>query len=49
MGKPITISDDVVRVHQRDIGQTQIPGGAGRHEFNAMVRLVDKIDTSWRD
>jgi ribulose-5-phosphate 4-epimerase/fuculose-1-phosphate aldolase len=49
MGKPITVGDDVIHVHQRDIGQTQIPGGSGRNEFNAMVRLVDKIDTSWRD
>jgi ribulose-5-phosphate 4-epimerase/fuculose-1-phosphate aldolase len=49
MGRPITVGEDVIGVHQRDIGQTQIPGGAGRHEFNAMVRLVDKIDTSWRD
>jgi ribulose-5-phosphate 4-epimerase/fuculose-1-phosphate aldolase len=49
MGTPISVGDDVVHVHQRDIGQTQIPGGSGRHEFNAMVRLVDRIDTSWRD
>ena len=28
---------------------TQIPGGAGRAEFDAMVRKVDRIDTSWRD
>ncbi len=49
MGKPIPIGEDVVAVHQRDIGQTQIPGGSGKAEFDAMVRLVDKIDTSWRD
>lgn len=49
MGEPIHISNDVIAVHQRDIGATQIPGGPGRAEFDAMVRRVDKIDTSWRD
>src|SRR3546814_13276920 len=49
MGQPILIGDDVVKVHQRDLYQTQIPGGAGKAEFDAMVRKVDKIDTSWRD
>lgn len=49
MGKPVMIGDDVVSVHQRDLSQVQIPGGAGRAEFDAMVRRVDKIDTSWRD
>lgn len=49
MGKPILVSDAVIAVHQRDISQTQIPGGPGRAEFDAMVRKVDRIDTSWRD
>ena len=49
MGQAITVPDDVIRVHQRDLSQTQIPGGAGRAEFDAMVRRVDKLDTSWRD
>jgi hypothetical protein len=49
MGKPIPIGADVIAVHQRDIGQTAIPGGAGKAEFDAMVRRVDKIDRSWRD
>ncbi len=49
MGKAIPIGDDVVKVHQRDLYQAQIPGGAGRAEFDAMVRLVDKTDRSWRD
>src|SRR3546814_2765993 len=44
MGKPILIGDDVVKVHQRDLYQAQIPGGAGRAEFDAIVRKVDKID-----
>src|SRR3546814_17298675 len=37
MGKPILIGDDVVKVHQRDLYQAQIPGGAGKAEFDAMV------------
>jgi ribulose-5-phosphate 4-epimerase/fuculose-1-phosphate aldolase len=49
MGEPISIGADVIAVHQRDIGQTAIPGGAGKAEFDAMVRRVDKIDRSWRD
>ena len=49
MGKAVMIPEDVVAVHQRDLHQVQIPGGAGRAEFDALVRLVDKIDTSWRD
>jgi hypothetical protein len=36
-------------VHQRDLHQTQLPGGAGSADFAAMVRKVDKIDPSWRD
>ncbi len=49
MGKPIPVAAEVIAVHQRDIGQTAIPGGSGRAEFDAMVRRVDKIDPSWRD
>ncbi len=49
MGKPILVNDAVIAVHQRDISQTQIPGGPGRAEFDAMVRKVDRIDASWRD
>lgn len=49
MGKPILVPDDVIAVHQRDQYQVAIPGGAGKADFDAMVRRVDKIDTSWRD
>jgi ribulose-5-phosphate 4-epimerase/fuculose-1-phosphate aldolase len=49
MGKPLTIPPDVIAVHQRDLSKVQIPGGAGRADFDAMVRRVDKIDTSWRE
>ncbi len=48
MGTPILIPDDVVRVHQRDLGKVSLPGGAGKADFDAMVRLVDKQDTGWR-
>jgi ribulose-5-phosphate 4-epimerase/fuculose-1-phosphate aldolase len=48
MGTPILIPDDVVKVHQRDLGKVSLPGGAGKADFEAMVRLVDKRDTSWR-
>ena len=49
MGKPVHVPDDVVQVHQRDLSQTAIPGGPGRAEFDAMVRLIDRHDRSWRD
>ena len=48
-GTPIRISDEVVAVHQRDIGQTQLPGGPGSADFAAWVRVIDRIDSSWRD
>ncbi len=49
MGAPIEVDMDVINVHQRDSKQVQLPGGPGRAEFDAMVRKVDRIDTSWRD
>lgn len=49
MGEMSIVGDEVIGVHQRDISQTQIPGGPGKAEFDAMVRRVDKIDRSWRD
>ena len=48
-GKPIRIPDEVVAVHQRDIGQVRLPGGPGAPDFAAWVRKADKIDRSWRD
>jgi ribulose-5-phosphate 4-epimerase/fuculose-1-phosphate aldolase len=48
MGTPIEVPADVVAVHQRDISQTQIPGGPGAAEFAAMTRIIDKFDSSWR-
>ncbi len=49
MGKAITVSPEVIAVHQRDIYMASPPGGAGRMEFDAMVRKVDKIDKGWRE
>lgn len=49
MGKPITIPQSVIDVHQRDSVQIQSPGGAGVNEFAAMVRQIDCIDSSWRN
>jgi ribulose-5-phosphate 4-epimerase/fuculose-1-phosphate aldolase len=49
MGKPITVSPEVIAVHQRDLYMASPPGGSGRVEFDAMVRKVDQIDNSWRD
>ena len=49
MGTPIEVSPEVVAVHQRDLGKVSIPGGVGKADFDAMVRLVDRRDTSWRD
>lgn len=49
MGKPLTVSPEVVAVHQRDLHMAQVPGGAGAADFAAMVRLVDRVDTSWRE
>jgi ribulose-5-phosphate 4-epimerase/fuculose-1-phosphate aldolase len=49
MGSAIEVPAEVIAVHQRDLHMTQIPGGPGKAEFDAMVRKVDRIDTSWRD
>jgi ribulose-5-phosphate 4-epimerase/fuculose-1-phosphate aldolase len=49
MGTAISVPAEVIAVHQRDLYQTQIPGGSGAAEFAAMIRRVDKIDKSWRD
>jgi ribulose-5-phosphate 4-epimerase/fuculose-1-phosphate aldolase len=49
MGQPIMVPDEVVAVHQRDLGQVQLPGGPGAPDFAAFIRKIDKIDRSWRD
>ncbi len=47
MGSPILVSGDVVAVHQRDLFQTQPPGGPGYADFQAWKRVVAKIDDSF--
>jgi ribulose-5-phosphate 4-epimerase/fuculose-1-phosphate aldolase len=49
MGQPILVPDEVVAVHQRDLGQVQLPGGPGAPDFAAFIRKIDKVDRSWRD
>lgn len=49
MGKAISVSDEVVTVHQRDLFQAQASAEPGRADFDAMVRRVDRIDPSWRE
>jgi len=48
-GTPLRVPDEVIAVHQRDIFQATPPGQQGVAEFAAMTRIIDKIDTSWRD
>ncbi len=49
MGQPIHVPDEVVAVHQRDLGKVALPGGPGAADFAAHIRKIDKIDRSWRD
>ncbi|MEM6295100.1 MAG: class II aldolase/adducin family protein [Myxococcota bacterium] len=44
-GEAITIPQEVIDVHQRDLHMTCENGTA---EFDSWVRQIDKIDTSWR-
>ena len=47
-GTPVDIPEEVIAVHQRDIGGVQLPVGPGVPDFRAMVRLIDRIDPSWK-
>jgi ribulose-5-phosphate 4-epimerase/fuculose-1-phosphate aldolase len=49
MGKAITVPPEVIAVHQRDLHMAQVPGGTGAADFAAWVRVIDRIDRSWRD
>jgi len=51
MGRPVTmVPDDVIAVHQRDLGSVAVPGTQpGATDFAAWVRRIDRIDRSWRD
>jgi ribulose-5-phosphate 4-epimerase/fuculose-1-phosphate aldolase len=49
-GKPLLVSDEVIKGHQRDLHESQVPGTQpGQADFDAWVRKIDKIDRSWRD
>lgn len=48
-GAAVEIPAEVVAVHQRDLYMVQIPGGPGKADFDAMVRLIDRTDRGWRD
>jgi ribulose-5-phosphate 4-epimerase/fuculose-1-phosphate aldolase len=48
-GEPITVPQEVIEVHQRDLGQVALPGGPGKADFEAWKRKIDRIDRSWRD
>ena len=49
MGQPIRVAQDVIDVHQRDVGSVALPGGPGAADFAAWTRRIDKVDRSWRD
>ena len=48
-GEPISVPQEVIDVHQRDLGQVALPGGPGKADFEAWKRKIDRIDRSWRD
>ena len=48
MGAPVTVSREVIEVHQRDLSVMQTQGGAGLFDFEAWKRKVTKIDPSWQ-
>jgi ribulose-5-phosphate 4-epimerase/fuculose-1-phosphate aldolase len=49
MGQPIVVPQHVIDVHQRDLNQVELPGGPGAPDLAAMIRKIDKIDSSWRE
>lgn len=48
-GTPIVVPQEVIDVHQRDLVKNNAMEEPGRAEFEAWIRRVDKIDTSWRE
>lgn len=48
-GTPVDIPAEVIATHQRDLSGVQLPSGPGAPDFEAMVRRIDRIDSSWRD
>jgi hypothetical protein len=49
MGQAIEIPPEVIAVHQRDTHSGRAPGGPGAADLAAWTRVIDKIDSSWRD
>lgn len=50
MGRPpVRVGEDVIKVHQRDLGQVSAGGRPGEADFAAWTRRIDRIDRSWRD
>lgn len=47
-GTPADIPPEVIAVHQRDLAGMQLPVGPGVPDFQAMVRVIDRIDPSWQ-
>lgn len=48
-GTPVVIPHEVIAIHQRDLAGVTLPVGPGVPDFQAMVRLIDRQDKSWRD
>ncbi|MBB5984827.1 class II aldolase/adducin family protein [Sphingobium lignivorans] len=48
-GTPLRVPDAVIAVHQRDVFLATPPEQRGVAEFGAYVRIIDRIDPSWRD
>jgi ribulose-5-phosphate 4-epimerase/fuculose-1-phosphate aldolase len=49
MGPVIELSEDIQRKGTRDSLQFDPAFGAGRDVFNALTRMLDRVDTSYRD
>jgi ribulose-5-phosphate 4-epimerase/fuculose-1-phosphate aldolase len=47
-GTPLVIPDEVLAVHQRDMFSMVSSEQYGVPDFQAMVRVIDRIDPSWR-
>lgn len=48
-GTPVEIPPEVIAVHQRDLSGVALPVPPGTPDFNAMLRLVERQDGSWRN
>lgn len=48
-GTPLTIPQEVIDVHQRDLAVMQQQGGGGMFDFGAWMRRAERIDPSFKD